>query len=649
MTQILIDEISYKNFKGFKDFTLTLNSQNAIVCGRNGVGKTSLADGFQWLLFGKDTQGMKLNPKPVDPNNQELLGLEPEVEAQLLIEGETVTLKRIQKEKWTTKKGDLEKVRSSDTMKYYINDVPKKEKEWKEYLEDLGGEAKLQMLSNAAFFMSLNWKQRRETLLEMSGLTDDEIIKSDETLSELIEILGDKSVDEMKLILAGQKKQVKEDINGIPARIQEVTDIIERTRPDRDRATTQEAIAFYKSEIETKEAKIAGIDQVDPTLTIKQEIAELDLEIANEKNKFLATANLATQNLQDDVRKQQDKVNYLRREVQDLESKEYRLEQAIKEKEEFRSMKIAEYKEIKSITFSDHQTECPTCGQELPADQIEDMRNKFNLDKAQRLEANIASVEAQKATKEDMASLREELAQVKSVLPLKQVELKNETDQLNRIDQELVFEQQRVGTFEKSEVFFSLTNKKNQLLKAIEEAVKQKGEIQVVRLKQEILEDKENLKALEKLDLTFDSIKELELRVSELMEEDTRLKAQNLEIERQLWLIDEFTRKKVEKIEESINQKFKIVKWKLFRIQQNGGIEEKCEAMMHGVEYSQGLSNGERAQVDIDIINALFAGTGHQLPIFLDNAESITEPYQLNGQIIELFAKENIENLKVEV
>ena len=53
MTKIQIDEIHFKNFKNFADMTLTLNGNDAVVSGRNGAGKTSLSDGFQWLLFGK--------------------------------------------------------------------------------------------------------------------------------------------------------------------------------------------------------------------------------------------------------------------------------------------------------------------------------------------------------------------------------------------------------------------------------------------------------------------------------------------------------------------------------------------------------------------------------------------------------------------
>ncbi|WP_242542918.1 ATP-binding protein [Vagococcus fluvialis] len=41
MTEIKINFIHYKNFKGFKDYKLELNGQSAKAIGPNGSGKTS--------------------------------------------------------------------------------------------------------------------------------------------------------------------------------------------------------------------------------------------------------------------------------------------------------------------------------------------------------------------------------------------------------------------------------------------------------------------------------------------------------------------------------------------------------------------------------------------------------------------------------
>ncbi|OJG27995.1 hypothetical protein RU98_GL002204 [Enterococcus caccae] len=643
----MINRVSYKNFKGFKNFTLDLNGKPAVVSARNGFGKTSLSDGLQWLFFGKDTQGSKLNPKPLDANNNEQIGLEPEVEAELIIDGKTVTLKRIQKESWSSKRGEVEKTRGSDTTKYFIDTVPTKEKDWKAYLEEIGGESKLQMLSNASFFMQMNWKERRSILISMSGLTDEDVIQNDPELAELATILDGHSVDEMKKILAGQKKEVKANIEGIPARIQENTDAINNIKNDKTPEKVQEAIAFFSKEIEDKEKKLSSFVAGDPTLDHRQELSQLQIKLAEANNQFLTSSNLATQSLQEDVNAQQAKVNNIRAAKQELESNEYRLQRAIQEKNEFRAAKLAEYKALNEKTFDDHQTTCPTCNQDLPLDQVEELRNKFNKDKAEKIEENKAAVEAQKATKQDMASLDKELQQVRTEINRLTGEFSAANQQLDLINNDLNFQRTKIGSFEQSDQYREINQQINQCQQKIKDATGDKGGEEQALL-QAIAEDKNNLAVMQATLKEFDLIKQFEDRINELKNKDQELKQQNQDIERKLWMIDEFTRRKVKKLEESINDKFEMVKFKLFNILKNGAIDEVCEATYKGVEYSSGLNNGARINCDLDIINTLSREFGIHLPVFVDNAESVNQLIDVDTQMIELQVTED-EQLKVEV
>lgn len=52
MRSIIIKEIHFVNFKGFRNMTIEFNEDITTLCGRNGSGKTSIFDGFTWLLFG---------------------------------------------------------------------------------------------------------------------------------------------------------------------------------------------------------------------------------------------------------------------------------------------------------------------------------------------------------------------------------------------------------------------------------------------------------------------------------------------------------------------------------------------------------------------------------------------------------------------
>lgn len=649
MTEILINKIKYKHFKGLENFELVLNGTSAVVSGRNGLGKTTLSDGLQWLFFGKDTTGAKINPKPRDEQNQERLGLEPTVEAEMIIDGKVTVLKRIQEEKWTTKKGELEKTRGNDTTKYFIDSVPIKEKDWKSFLEKLGGDLSLQMLSSSSFFMSLNWKERREILIDFTGLTDQQIIDSDSELKEINTFLGDHSIDEIKKILKGRKTEIKQNIDGMPARIQEVTDMKSNLNlGDRTQTAIQKDIDEMNQLISEKESWLveAKTGAVNTELVeLKQKQADLKVKLADQRAVFITNANAATATLTEDLNKQQKTVNLLRSKVNELESSEYRTNQAIQEKTDFLENHLEKYKELKSIEFDENRTTCPTCHQELPAEEAEQMRLDFNQRKATVLEQNIS---LGKAARQDKEKLEAEIEKIKKDLTAARMDLKAASDRLDLINSELNYEQKRNGEFEDSQVYRDINAEMTQVEIAIERAANKDTNAEVEKLSSDIQSDKTILAGLNQEMQKFEMVKTYDIRLNELKEQDKSLKEQNQEVEKQLWLIEEFTRRKVKRIEDSINERFSIIKWKLFDVQKNEGIKEMCEATYQGIEYSSGLNNGARINCDLDIIRTLSRELGITMPVFVDNAESVNTLQPIEGQMIELQVTED-EKLKVEV
>ncbi|EOH94793.1 AAA family ATPase [Enterococcus pallens] len=648
MTKILINKIVYKNFKGIESFELDLNGSGAVVSGRNGAGKTTLADGLQWLLFGKDSAGAKINPKPLDKNNNELLGLEPTVEAELSINGEPLVFKRVQQERWTTKKGDLEKKRGSDTTKYFIDTVPVKEKEWKDHIDGLGGEATLQMLSNSSFFMSLNWKDRREVLIGMTGLTDEEIIASDPTLKELPLVLKNHTIDEMKKILAGQKKEVKKSIEGMPARIQEVTDlkaqlVLPDSKESLEKNIDEMTLLIKEKESWLVDTKAGNVNKELNDLTQKQ--ADLRAKLIDEKTKFQTTVFAATSSLQEDFNKQHETVSLLRTEISKLESEEFRQQEALKEKKEFLNKHLEKYKSIKAETFDDDQTVCPTCGQNLPVEDVEKIKSEFKQQRSEKLEKNVA---VGKATREDADKLEVEIKELQTNLSEKRTAFKAAESQLDKINNDLIYEKNKQGKFEESQVYKDIIAENTQLEVEMEKAQQKDSNSEAEKLEADIESDKSILAGLQKDMQKFETAESYDKRLSELKYMDKSFKEQNQQIEKDLWLLEEFTRKKVERIEESINAKFEIVKWKLFDIQKNEGIKEMCEATYNGIEYSGGLNNGARINCSLDIVNTLSSELGITMPLFIDNAESVNTLIPIQSQMIELQVTAD-EKLKVEV
>jgi hypothetical protein len=135
-------------------------------------------------------------------------------------------------------------------------------------------------------------------------------------------------------------------------------------------------------------------------------------------------------------------------------------------------------------------------------------------------------------------------------------------------------------------------------------------------------------------------------RIEELRE-DARNSAECLEaIEKMLYLMDEYSRYKTRFVEDSINGMFRIARFRLFREQANGGIEDRCDVVHEGVPYIS-VNNGMKINLGIDIINTLSTAYGVRVPLFVDNAESVTSLEQCGSQIIRLVVSENDKELRV--
>jgi DNA repair exonuclease SbcCD ATPase subunit len=213
-----------RNFKGQRDFLFEPNGNNASVFGDNGTGKTTLMDAFSWLLFDKDSTDKKdFAIKTLDENNNVMHGLEHEVEGLLEVDGKRIKLRKVYYEKWTKKRGSTQKEFTGHTTDYFIDDVPMKKGEYDDEVAKIADEEIFKLLTNPTYFNEqMDWKKRRELLLEVCGdLTDEQVIASNAKLAKLTEILNGRDVDKHRDTIKAQMKKINEEIDKIPVRINE--------------------------------------------------------------------------------------------------------------------------------------------------------------------------------------------------------------------------------------------------------------------------------------------------------------------------------------------------------------------------------------------------------------------------------------------
>lgn len=647
--QTVLLKLMLRNFKGVRDFTLDLQGQDAQVYGDNEVGKTTLFDGFLWLLFDKDSQNKKdFSIKTLDRLGNVMHGLEHEVSGVLMINGRELDLRKVYTEKWTKKRGSAASEFTGHTTDYFIDGVPVDKKEYTDRVDDIVKDDIFKLLTSPSFFNELHWEKRRKILLEVCGdVPDYEVIESNKDLSRLPAILGDRSIENHRKVIAARRTEINKELEKIPVRIDEIV----RSTPDiadlnEDELNRQ--IALHQTEIESKKAESSRI-QLGGEVSVKENrIREIQGEMLEIKNQLQSntstivsekqTANFkvkeAIGNIGLDIQRKQQQIK------RNQELVIVRNEEAESFRKEWRSASAEEFEHI-------HDDSCSACGQALPEDRVKAAHEKalavFNQQKAARLEGIVAKGTASAAEivrlEQDSVNLQDDIRQFSNQLQTKQEEsqaLITEIDKLQAgikdvsADPQYIQKKQDIADIE-------------QQIRVLRESVQESLD----RVKDEIGKLGYKVYELEEHKAKFGQVRAINERTNELKKQEKELAAEFQRLEQELYLTEEFIRTKVTMLESKINSKFRYARFKLFDQQINGGVQEVCETLFKGVPYSSGLNNAARINVGLDIINTLSAHHHFSAPIFIDNAEAVTSLIDTNGQKICLVVSEPDKQLRV--
>ncbi|RME62432.1 MAG: hypothetical protein D6778_11200, partial [Nitrospirae bacterium] len=191
---------------------------------------------------------------------------------------------------------------------------------------------------------------------------------------------------------------------------------------------------------------------------------------------------------------------------------------------------------------------------------------------------------------------------------------------------------------------FSMVSEAERLASLIEKA--QTEGTATEPIKEEIKNLEAEIREVESKLASLDVVKKAKARIEDLKAEERELAEAFEDIQEQIYLLEEFTRKKVTLIEERVNETFSLTRFKLFEEQINGGLKETCEVTYNGVPY-RNLNNGMRINIGLDVINTLSRYHGVSVPVWIDNAESVTSLINTNGQIIRLVVSEQDKALRI--
>ena len=631
-----LTQLNLQNFKGieFGDFRFT---NNTIIRGDNATGKTTVFDALCWLLFGKDSLDRADFQIKTLKNGEPVHNVNHMVQAAFDNEdGTGFTLKRIYREKYSNPRGGEVKL-TGHTTDYFINDVPSKEKEYKAFINNMINEDVFKLITNPLFFNEqYTWQNRRKLLLEMCGDVDDaSVINSKDELKRLTELLNGRSVDEQRKIIASKKTAINKELDMIPVRIDEAvkckpTPLEAEQKLKDDIATIETAIKQLE---EDKSVIVNGLDGAERTTKIR----EVKRKLADRKSQLMNEHTDKERRLKHEYKLSLVQLQMAESERDRYKDREYELDNQIKQEEARIDKLQAEFDTFNKQEFDDEN--CPTCGQPYPAEKRAELEAIFNTQKATNLEEWQKLIDSAKALKQNYIE-QKEVMQVKADGLCSQIEeLSNKKDEkqkaMNEVGEVDLDNDVQVNDL-KAELFMLELDEDNT------------SDDQLKRLDSELSELADKRSALQTELTKYDVIRDITKRINELEQEQQRLINEKNLVDETAFLLDEFVKAKVDMLESTINKHFTITTFKMANVLVNGSVEDCCETMVDGVPY-RSLNNAARINAGIDIINALTKFYNVTAPVFIDNAEAVTNFIDCKSQTIKLIVDETCKELCVDL
>ncbi len=646
MKQIKLLDLSCKNFMGFIDFKHSFDGMSTDVRGDNGTGKTTLKSLFNWILFGKNAEGendTSFAIRPIKADGSMLRQVDIEGEMVLKVDNQEIKFKRVQTENWTKKRGTVEQEFTGNTTEYYIDDIPKKKSEYDKVVNEICDTEIFKLITDVEYFGGLHWKKQRDIVNNLLGVNEQEIINSDEKYAPL---RTGKKVDEIMIQIKSEQTRINKDLEMIPTRIDERNKDINGIDREENiaymRNLNNDLLAITEKLEKLNVAKFKGENQElirqeeAKLLSLNNEMYEIKRKDQAEKNNYDISFNKRKSDIECEKNSLTYKIDDIRNKISRLKKDIELDEESIKLLDDERTGLLNEYKEINSRAYI--QGTCPL-GKICNYDDIkENSLAVFNKKKAEDLENNKAKGLAVKEKKIKLLNLIEENKQkisnaydemdvIGKIIKDKEEELETMAyDYQSKYAEEISAKQKEIEDLKNRIEYLKSKTDNEELDKKIEE---------VKQSKEKIIDELYNRKRVDEsyqmIEKYSEDIKNLQIRYEKLEQ-----------IKR---LCESFYVQRNAIIEKRNKEIFKIVRFKMFEEQINGGILETCTPTVRGVPYSD-LNHAMKINAGLDIINVLQKIYGIAAPIWIDNAEAITKFIETNSQLIKLYVAEGYKQLE---
>nr|DAG30629.1 MAG TPA: chromosome partition protein [Caudoviricetes sp.] len=608
--KIELKKIIVENFMAYPHAEFDFFNRT-VVSGRNGIGKSTIATAYTWLMFGCDYQ-LKDNPavrrivdsKPVDD-------MDVYVEAILDIDGKEVTARKVQKRKYK-KDG----VGYSDDNTYFINEVPKTLKAFNEYFEiDMN---LLKMCSSPGAFLNQKTADMRSYLFGLvENVNDLDVAKENSELSAITDLLGKYLSDELSAMNKATKSKIDNELPIIDGQIMEKQRDIQ-LKSDIDVAELELLKNTLSEQLAGNIKKQTDAEALEKDIQKKSDgILELKFQLSG----LQTQANDANLNK---IREVQHKINdsnsfvdSIHEEIRKNGVAIDRIKSEINEKNSARELLAKKWVDVNNEKFDDNSTICPTCHRNLPDEEIKRLVSGFTESKKKR----IYEIEAKgTALKEEIEKEKPVLAELESVAEENMKKLNSVLSKLDEYHKQLDAIPKVVDisdTEEYKKLSAEIDAKESEMQKSMKiDDMRGKLKMEENEIRRKLSECESQIS---KSDTSAD-----EQRLEELRDCRIDMEQKKADAEKILYLLGELEKAKNQKLSAEINKHFETVQWQLFEVNKSGGYKSVCIPTVDGKSILSTMSNkGNQIIGKVDICNSIQKINDLSVPVFLDDSESL--------------------------
>lgn len=250
-----IKKLKWRNYKGLADGEIIADGHDVIISGRNGSGKSTIAEMLPFVLFGKTTGTLKrYDEHGLTIRDKQLHGAEIEFDDGL-------KLRRLITDSST---GGI-------TTKLFINGAPAQKRQFDSKVETITNGAGELILNPFAFF-GMTAKEKRNFVARTFGALSEREILSTPEHADLATILDGMTAEAFIAYSKSELRQLKATASEYPARIEELERQLANVPADADGELKR-----IDTELETKRAelpKLLAASYQPPAPT--QRISELE-------------------------------------------------------------------------------------------------------------------------------------------------------------------------------------------------------------------------------------------------------------------------------------------------------------------------------------------------------------------------------------